>query len=679
MAAALEASREGLTRQVEDATRELRETLETVEVQNAELAIAKKEALQASRAKSEFLATMSHELRTPLNGVLGYTNLLLRGELDPGQRERAEVIRRSAESLLGIVNDVLDFSRIEANRLDLRITEVDLRDCVEEVLELLAPRAHDKGLELILHLHSDVPRVVRADPSRLRQILVNLVSNAVKFTEHGSVTVRVQHQGADSDPGLLFTVSDTGVGLSRAQRERLFRSFSQAHDGSAQAEGSGLGLVISRQLAERMQGRLWLESEPGEGTQVRFSIRYEPAAGPAPAREPPGATGTLLLHEPHASQRLSLRDLLMDLGYQVQDTGNARGLARLARSGGPFDGVVLSLPAGPLDPEQVDALEAGAPELGGLPGVVLTSELYSRQSLTLPGHPRLEPLPKPVRAGRLAAALRRLLTDSAPGTAAALPAPPRDELAGIRVLVADDHGVNQRLLATVLAGRGASVEVAGDGREVLRRLSERPCDLVLMDVHMPELDGLAATAMLRSMEAGGKRTPVVGVTADVLGDTREGLLRSGMDDVLTKPVDEEALCRAVRRWVPQPLLTGPGQGGGGEEAAPPVVDDVAAMRSTGGRRDLVDQLRGMLDAELEHALPALAQALGRGDPDAAETAHRIRGGAAHCGAPALAGAAERLEAALRAGSGEARGLLEALEAEAERFRRHARGGQGEAQ
>ncbi len=663
IAARQQQEQENVRQQVDRATLSMRETLETLEIQNAQLALAKKEALVASDVKSEFLASMSHEIRTPLNGILGYTELLLKAPLDEEQQSHAQTIKRSGESLLRIVNDILDFSKIESGNLELENVDILLRDCVEDVLELMAPNAHEKGLELVYVMYSDVPSVVRGDPVRLRQVLVNLVSNAVKFTDSGSVVVRIMREDETrSHMVVRFSVSDTGVGLSDEDRRRLFRAFSQAERNPAgKIGGTGLGLVICKKLVERMHGQIALESAQGKGTTVSFTVRCEKSRGAMQTPAPSLRGRRALLFEAHPITRLSLLEDLTAWGLKVLDTGDARRLREAVKTKTGYHIAVLGLPAEEDNPAAARELVELVVQGCGCPVLALanTTEQSRLSALTRMGVSSA--LSKPVRIARLKGQVEYLLTGQPAATFAedgSRPnAKPSSDLVGIRVLVAEDNEVSRRLAAYLLESRGADVTVAVDGREALERLVDHSFDIVLMDVHMPEMDGATVTSMVRSAEQGGRHTPVIALTADALEGNRERFLAAGMDDYLSKPIDEGSLFAMVKKWVGVGRASASGHREDTEAAAtsrddrrPQVLDWEQTLRATAGNEQLASELLGMLLQETRVYPEKLQNALD--DEQLAvivELAHKLAGGAAHCAAQAVRASARLLEQAARKG------------------------------
>jgi len=682
MATTMQSARDDLQEQIDLATLELRETLDTVELQNAQLAISKKEALAASEVKSEFLANMSHEIRTPLNGILGYTNLLLKTALGEEQHEHAMTIKNSGEALLYIVNDILDFSKIESGQLELESVDINLLDCVEEVLDVMAPDAHEKGLELVYVLYSDVPPLVRGDPVRLRQVLANLVSNAVKFTSAGSVVVRIMRE--DETTGhivLRFAVSDTGAGLSEPSQRRLFRAFSQA-DSTATRKfgGTGLGLVISKKLVERMHGQITLESELGKGTTVTFTVRCEKSDAAAAYSAGPRLQGVrALLYDAHPIMRLALLEDLSRWGVHVVDANDITRLTEILSGDASYDVAILGLSVDDRNIQQDRELVRLVGSRCGCAILVLASATTQSRLGHLSGMGISAFLSKPVHCEKLRHELETLVTGQPRPAPAPKIAPQHggkaSRLDAVRVLVAEDNEVSRRLAAYLLENQGAEVTVAVNGRQALEHISGQDFDLVLMDVHMPEIDGATVTSMVRAAERGIRHTPVVALTADALEGNRERFLEAGMDDYLSKPIDEESLYTVVERWVGARGRNGVRSKSAGNSAlpvvqeGPAVLDKAQALKVTGGRTDLAGELLGMLLKDLEAYRDKLQRALAEEKLETiAELAHTLAGGAAHCGALALNASAKALEdSAINGHSGQVPVHLDQMYREMERL------------
>ena len=526
-------------------------TMFTLEAVNLELVRARDAADAASKAKSEFLANMSHEIRTPMNGVLGMAELLLATELTPRQRSLTENVQRSAISLLAVINDILDFSKVEAGRLELESLEFDARDVIEDTVELLARSAHVKSVELVTAIAPGVSTRLRGDPGRLRQIITNLVGNAIKFTEAGHVIVGVSDLGIDGEGlrALQINVSDTGIGISREAIERLFTPFTQA-DGSMSRRygGTGLGLVIIRKLCQLMNGDVTVTSEPGKGSTFSVVVRLPPGAPPEidDAEDFGGAVVAgrrALIAEPNVASRSALADLLRGFGVVCDVVGTreaaavclAASLAGRAR----HDLIFSSLP-------EVLELE-GAP-----PGACVRLVRDGDERDRAHGRAAIE-LPKPVRRWRLIGALRHALGVAAPARralSAHRTTVGLSRVLGLRVLVAEDNLINQEVSVGMLADLGCTAMVVPDGQQVLDTLARESFDLVLMDCQMPVMDGFEATRALRRRESeGGRRQLVIALTANASAEDREACRVAGMDDFLSKPFQRNELAAMLIRHV----------------------------------------------------------------------------------------------------------------------------------
>ncbi|MBI4624001.1 MAG: response regulator [Verrucomicrobia bacterium] len=545
-------------RQRDEAYRALRESQQQLADRNAALVSLNQQLEEATRAKSEFLANMSHEIRSPMNGVIGMTTLLLDTPLSSEQRDFVDTINSSGESLLTIINDILDFSKIEAGKIELETHPYDLRHCVEEAAELVAPQAADKGLELVVRVDLAIPAVVIGDVTRLRQIVVNLLSNALKFTAQGEVVVSVDLCPATKggEIGLHFAVADTGIGIPREKQDKLFQSFTQVDSSTTrQFGGTGLGLAISKRLTELMGGTIWIESEVGRGSTFHFTIMVHTGTAETPAwhQAPAALRGKrVLLIEDNAAQRRTFTQCSGLWGLEIAEAASlAEAEAALAAPGVRFN--LLAVDGSMIGPDLAKGVARLRTLAGGAAAVLLMLVHRPRAgdaaSLGADGL-----LIKPVRPSSLLESVVRAVTGGpAEEKRAPVASAFTESLASrlpLRMLVADDNATNLMVGRMLLNRLGYSPDIAANGLEVLGALEAKIYDLIFLDVRMPEMDGYEAARRIRAKWAGSEaaRPCMIAMTGNAMQGEKERCLEAGMDDYISKPVRIEELKALIKRW-----------------------------------------------------------------------------------------------------------------------------------
>ena len=639
-------SRNNMRQQIEQTTADLQESMETIEIQNIELDMARRRAQQANRIKSEFLANMSHEIRTPLNGIIGFCRLLGRSQLDTRQRDWLGHVETASDNLLSLINDILDFSKIEAGKLELESVPIDMVSMVDEVLTLQAPSSQQKDLQLLGLVYDDVPAEIIGDPLRIKQVLTNLVHNAVKFTEAGEVIVRVLVEESDGgEPMLGVKVSDTGIGLSAELQQRLFQPFSQVSTARTRHHGgSGLGLMICKQLVEQMGGQIVVSSRPGQGSEFSFTLplRLSGAGQVERPAEMQLDAPRVAIYEPHDATRRALTHLFECWGARVHVIGGNHALEPAH-----FDLMIVGLRREEL---RGDALQSWNDCLSGVECPVLAlvnTNPYDVTELHLP--PDSDILSKPIARGKLADSVRRLFGKVEANV-------PEDEPQAAdtyrarhhSVMVVDDILSNRLLVKELLDQAGVECLLAASGEEALALAHEHSVGLVLMDIRMPGMSGVEAMQSLRRLGGSWASCPYIALTAHALEEETRKLLDAGMQEVLTKPLEERSLAKVLETYLDIRLKLRTKHARHTTEDELPVVDMELGRAMAGGNPNLAkDTLKLLLDS-LDGSEKTLRQTYAQHDEEAfLDAVHYLNGACRYSGVPQLALLCETLETRLR--------------------------------
>ncbi len=645
----IQSAREDLQTQIDKATLKVKKALDDLEIQNIELDLARNRALSASRIKSEFLANMSHEIRTPMNGVLGFAELLDKTPLNAQQRDFVYTIRTSASNLLTIINDILDFSKIEAGKLKIEHVSFNLPEVINEIIAMFTPMAYKKGLELICHPYPDIQQQLIGDPHRIRQILINLIGNAIKFTPAGHVVVRVVTHGQATDViNIRFTVTDTGIGMDLANKQRLFTAFSQADTSiSRKFGGTGLGLVISKKLAELMNGDIGFESVLNQGST--FWLLVPLGVGDTVHHSLKKLTGQVILMDSPDQNRLALRMLLNQMGLETLETSSPDKISSLLATHGHQNilGMIAGIHRNNYQNENYLKNLAAIINTTQLPCIVVASAYEQHELLYIQKQGIKEVIYRCTRHELIKERIMQILCGNG-DVIHDIPVvnqnqkPVADYWKNIHVLLVDDNAINLKLAKTFMENRGVNVTTAENGEQAIRLTNIQYFELILMDLHMPKMDGFSAAQHIRSYPGPCQHTIIIALTANAMPEEKLHVFNTGMNDILLKPISENSLFDTLTRWLEQPKKSSISDATTEtNEKTIAVYDANQGLELAGGNAQLANELLMMLLNEL----PGHKQRI-ENCSDLADLkfhTHKLHGAASYCGVPALRACARQLE------------------------------------
>lgn len=650
MASALQIAHEEMQHNIETATADLRKTLQTIEIQNKELELARKEAETATQVKSEFLASMSHELRTPLNAIVGFINLMDKTQLNEQQHDYLETIQKSSQLLLSIINDILDFSKIEAGKLHLDLMPMDIRECIEDTLTLLGPSAHEKALELVPLIYSDVPLKINGDSLRIKQVITNLLSNAIKFTQQGSVIIRVMlDQSIAHLVTLRISVTDTGIGISEDQQKQLFHAFNQTNPNiTRRFGGTGLGLVICKKLVEQMHGTIDVESEPGRGSTFSFTVQAEKLANPETDIQSDLTGMRFIIYEINNSARIALTHLLRQWGIRVVECNDRDQIITLIQQGikenDPFNMLLLGVNQPIAEKDFINNSIANIKQgFACTVGVLVNTTEHTIHNDILRAGADLC-LAKPVTRNKLYEALRKILI-----TQLETNDPILVDLPKLNILAVDDNLANLKLVNVFLENIGVVPTLAKSGYEAIQCCNQNQYNLILMDLHMPGLDGIETAVQIRSINNPNYNTPIVALSAHVIIGEHEKIFAAGMNDYLTKPIEENSLRASIYKW------THSGVRMRSQDQNIPLtnhtpfkhIDWNLCKKLAGNKEDLAQEMLEMLISSLPSDLIKIQQSYkSHKIQELREQVHKLHGACCYVGVPKLKNISKELEDAI---------------------------------